>query len=76
MANKGTIDQLAPSAAFKPEHYPESDGQFLPEIPLQFRAVVSARIDLTRRFNGVLDIVLEGNASALRARKASAEQLS
>ena len=61
MADKETIDQLAPSVAVKPVHYPDSNGRFLPDKPLQSRAIVSARADVTRHFNGVPNVVLEGN---------------
>ncbi len=41
-------------------HYPDSDGRFLPENPLQASAIVNLRAALTHHFNEVPRVVLRG----------------
>ena len=42
-------------------HYPDSDGHFLPENPLQARAIINVRFALQHHFDEVDNIVLEGD---------------
>ncbi len=42
-------------------HFPESDGRFLPENPLQARAVINLRFALERHFFKRNDVMVEGN---------------
>lgn len=78
MGDKGTIDQHAePTATVAPRplsvlpeplEYPDSDGHFLPENPLQSNAIVEVRCSLKQHFLGVPDIVLEGDMFLYYAR--------
>lgn len=69
MADRRTIAQNAAVAAAEPAppavvdtvHYPDSDGHFLPENPLQARAVMNVRSALQHHFDKVDNVVLEGN---------------
>ena len=60
MADDGIIEQQA-AAALDQVHYPDSDGHFLPDNPLQARAVVRLRTDLEAHFRHVRNVVLEGD---------------
>ena len=70
MANRRTIAQhttavasvehTLPSVA-ESVHYPDSDGHFLPDNPLQARAVMNARFALEHHFDKVDNVVLEGD---------------
>ena len=42
-------------------HYPDSDGHFLPDNPLQAHAVVNLRFALHQHFEKVQNVVLEGD---------------
>ena len=42
-------------------HYPDSDGHFLPDNPLQARAVVNVRFALQQHFDKAENVVLEGD---------------
>ena len=48
MGDEGIFEQRIPVAELDsdPVHYPESDGRFLPENPLQAQAIISLRNDL------------------------------
>ena len=71
MANDGRIEQRALSvpvaepqplpAAVEPLKYPDSDGHFLPDNPLQANAVVELRNSLREHFHGVPSVVVEGD---------------
>ena len=63
MGDEGIIEQRAPVLEIDPDpvHYPESDGQFLPEDPLQAHAILSVRNDLDLHRRHVPNAVLEGN---------------
>ena len=69
MADRRTIGQhavvaaaeSAPPAVVDSVHYPDSDGHFLPENPLQARAVMNVRSALQHHFEKVDNVVLEGN---------------
>lgn len=71
MGDEGIIDQQAsPAAAAEPQpprvlpepvEYPDSDGHFLPDNPLQSNAIVELRCSLKQHFLGVPDVVLEGD---------------
>ena len=69
MPDDRTIDQRAASVAVEPAgppvagtlHYPDSDGRFLPENPLQARAIIELRESLRRHFAGGPPVVLEGD---------------
>ena len=69
MADRKTIDQHAavpavertlPSVAGS-VHYPDSDGHFLPDNPLQAHAVMNVRFALQHHFYKVDNVVLEGD---------------
>ena len=62
--------QTLPTAMTEPQplpvfaesiEYPDSDGHFLPENPLQSKAIVEVRASLNQHFEGVPDVVLEGD---------------
>ena len=63
MGDEGIIEQRAPVVEIDPDlvHYPESDGRFLPENPLQAHAIISVRNDLDLHLRHVPKAVLEGN---------------
>ena len=71
MADKGIIEQhAAPAAAVEPAprlvapaplEYPDSDGRFLPENPLQANAIVELRNNLRHHFRHRSDVVVEGD---------------
>ncbi len=69
MADDRTIDQRAfevvaerpVSAVAENVHYPDSDGHFLPDNPLQANAVVNLRVALKRHFERVANVVVEGD---------------
>ena len=61
MSDEGIIEQRAAPLDLDPVHYPDSDGHFLPENPLQARAIISVRVNLMRHFQDVPNIVLEGD---------------
>ena len=71
MGDKGIIEQHAlPTAVAEPRplrvplepiEYPDSDGHFLPENPLQSNAIVELRNSLKQHFHGVPNVVLEGD---------------
>ncbi len=69
MANRKTIAQHAaveavertPPAVAESVHYPDSDGHFLPDNPLQAHAVMNVRFALQHHFDKVDNIVLEGD---------------
>ncbi len=61
MARKGRIEQRAlPVPVAEPLTYPDSDGHFLPDNPLQANAVVELRISLREHFRKVPNVVVEG----------------
>ena len=78
MAAKGRIEQSAlpvPVAEPAPRlevvdtlSYPDSDGHFLPDNPLQANAVMELRISLREHFRGVPDVVVEGDMFIYYAR--------
>ena len=69
MADRRTIAQHTAVAPAQPTplavvdrvHYPDSDGHFLPENPLQARAVVNVRSALQQHFDQAENVVLEGD---------------
>ena len=69
MADRRTIAQHAAVAPAEPTplavvdgvHYPDSDGHFLPESPLQARAIMNVRSALQLHFDKVDNVVLEGD---------------
>ena len=71
MADKGIIEQhAAPAVAVEPAppravpaplEYPDSDGRFLPENPLQANAIVELRANLKQHFLHRSDVVVEGD---------------
>ena len=63
MGDEGIIEQRAPVVEVGPDpvHYPESDGRFLPENPLQAHSIISVRNDLDLHLRDVPNAVLEGN---------------
>ena len=69
MADRKTIAQHVAVSAVEhtppavPErvHYPDSDGHFLPDNPLQAHAVMNVRFALQHHFDKVDNIVLEGD---------------
>ena len=69
MADRKTIAQHiavaavehAPPAVTESVHYPDSDGHFLPDNPLQAHAVMNVRFALEHHFDQVSDVVLEGD---------------
>ena len=71
MANDGRIEQRAlsvPVAELQPLPasvealtYPDSDGHFLPDNPVQANAVVELRNNLRAHFHGVPNVVVEGD---------------
>ncbi len=71
MADKGIIKQHAAHAvAVKPARrrvvpapleYPDSDGRFLPDNPLQANAIVELRANLRQHFRHRPDVVVEGD---------------
>ena len=60
MADDGIIEHQT-AAALDPVHYPDSDGHFLPDNPLQAHAVVRLRTSLEEHFRHVPNVVLEGD---------------
>ena len=42
-------------------YYPDSDGRFLPENPIQARAIMNVRFALQHHFDRVANVVLEGD---------------
>ena len=63
MGDEGIFEQRMPVAEIdsNPVHYPESDGRFLPENPLQAQAIISLRNDLGLHLKDTPNAVLEGN---------------
>ena len=63
MGDEGIFEQRIPVAEIDsdPVHYPESDGRFLPENPLQAQAIISLRNDLGLHLQHEPNAVLEGN---------------
>ena len=69
MANRKTIAQQTAVAAVERTlpvaaesvHYPDSDGHFLPDNPLQAHAVINVRFALQEHFGEVDNVVLEGD---------------
>ena len=69
MADRKTIAQhvavspaeRTPSAVVESVHCPDSDGHFLPDNPLQARAVINVRCALRDHFDQVDNVVLEGD---------------
>lgn len=69
MADRKTIEQHAavaavertPPAVAESVHYPDSDGHFLPDNPLQGHAVMNVRFALQHHFYKVDNVVLEGD---------------
>ncbi|MDE0126825.1 MAG: Uma2 family endonuclease [Bryobacterales bacterium] len=63
MGDEGIFEQRIPVAEIQsdPVHYPESDGRFLPENPLQAHAIISVRNDLGLHLKQVANAVVEGN---------------
>lgn len=69
MADRKTIEQHAavtavertPPAVAESVHYPDSDGHFLPDNPLQAHAVMNVRFALQHHFYKVDNVVLEGD---------------
>ena len=71
MADKGIINQdAAPVGVAEPPpagvvpgplEYPDSDGRFLPEHPLQANAIVELRGNLKQHFRDRADVVVEGD---------------
>ena len=61
MSDEGIIEQRAAPLDPDPVHYPDSDGRFLPENPLQARAIISVRVNLMGHFQDMPNIVLEGD---------------
>ena len=71
MADKGIIKQHpAPAVVAEPPpagvvpgplEYPDSDGRFLPEHPLQANAIVELRGNLKQHFRDRADVVVEGD---------------
>ena len=69
MADRKTIAQHAAVAAAERAspavaesvHYPDSDGHFLPDNPLQAHAVMNVRFALQHHFDKVDNVVLEGD---------------
>ena len=78
MATKGRIEQHAlpvPVAepaprleVVEPISYPDSDGHFLPDNPLQANAVMELRISLREHFHDDPDVVVEGDMFIYYAR--------
>ena len=69
MADRKTIAQhtavaaveRTPPVVAESVHYPDSDGHFLPDNPLQAHAVMNVRFALQHHFDKVDNIVLEGD---------------
>ena len=61
MGGEGIIEQQVAVVAPDLVHYPESDGRFFPENPLQAHAIISVRNDLDLHLRHVPNAVLEGN---------------
>ena len=69
MADRKTIAQHVAVAAVEGTrpaatealHYPDSDGHFLPDNPLQAHAVMNVRFALQHHFDKVENVVLEGD---------------
>ena len=57
----GAADQQTSPAVAEGVHYPDSDGHFLPENPLQAHAVMNVRFALQHHFDQVDNVVLEGD---------------
>ena len=51
----------APPAVAESVHYPDSDGHFLPDNPVQAHAVMNVRFALQHHFDKVDNVVLEGD---------------
>ena len=78
MREKGAIDQHVapttaaaarpPSVVLEPIEYPDSDGHFLPDNPLQSNAIVELRCSLKQHFLNVPNVVLEGHMFLYYAR--------
>ena len=62
MANDGRIEPRALSVPVaEPLTYPDSDGHFSPDNPLQANAVMELRNSLREHFHGVPNVVVEGD---------------
>ncbi len=78
MTDKSSIEQrvvsvpatvsVPPPAVPEPLEYPDSDGHFLPDNPLQANAVVELRNSLREHFRGVPNVVVEGDMFLYYAR--------
>ena len=85
MANDGRIEQRALSVPVaepqplavpvEPLKYPDSDGHFLPDNPLQANAVVELRNSLREHFHGVPNVVVEGDMFLYYAKGEADERL-
>ena len=56
-----TATERTTPAVAESVHYPDSDGHFLPDNPLQAHAVMNVRFALQHHFDKVENIVLEGD---------------
>ena len=54
----GAAAERTPPAVAESVHYPESDGHFLPENPLQAHAVMNVRFALQHHFDKVDNVVV------------------
>ena len=54
------VERTAP-AVTESVHYPDSDGHFLPDNPLQAHAVMNVRFALQHHFDKLENVVLEGD---------------
>ena len=71
MGDENVIEQQAlptaaaeprpPHGVLEPVEYPDSDGHFLPDNPLQSNAIVELRCSLKQHFLGAPNVVLEGD---------------
>ncbi len=85
MADKGIIKQHpAPAVVAEPPpagvvsgplEYPDSDGRFLPENPLQANAILELRSNLKQHFRDVPDVVVEGDMFLYYAKGQADERL-
>ncbi len=61
IAQHVAVAEPTPPAVAESVHYPDSDGHFLPEHPLQARAILNVRFALQLHFDKVDHVVLEGD---------------
>lgn len=57
----GAAAERIPPSVAESVHYPDSDGHFLPDNPLQAHAVMNVRFGLQHHFDKVDNVVLEGD---------------